>query len=180
MIDRYYEKYSQNLKMVLFENQKDIDLIGNERFKGHDAHFLLEEMNQHHIKNKFNEEYSKEKKEMEEIDKILSNPDCELTSEQREFLIRKRDAFEERIELTPLPVVHRKSFETSDIKKSEILNKAQRSAVIMRRYEYEMNFKRSKAKKNVPKGIFYFVYFFSSFFSFMKEKKSFLINLIRS
>jgi len=152
MIDHYYEKYTKNLKQILIENKKDIDLIGNERFKGHDASYLLDEMNNHNIKNKFNEEYLQEAEEMAEIDKILNNPDCELTKEQREYLIRKRQSFEENIELTPLPIVHRKSLENADANKIEILNKAQRSAVIMRRYEYEMNMKKNKNKKKTIKS----------------------------
>ncbi len=137
-----------------------MDFIGNERFKGQDANYLLEEMENKSIFNKFNDAYKVEEDELEAIQKVLSDPHSNLTQEQKDFLAVKTRNYKERIELTPLPVAHnRKSIQDGDVKKVDNFNKAQRSAVVMRRFEYELRMKKNMgrvSKINKSKAEIYF------------------------
>lgn len=144
---RFYEKFSENVKKVLINNKEDVQLIGNERFKGQDVDYYLDEMINKRIYNKFSEGYDQDKAEYEQIGQILSDPKCELNKEQIRYLLNKRKIYEEKIELTPLPIIHRNSIDNQDPRKNEMLNKAQRAAVLMRRYEYERKKKKLKISK---------------------------------
>jgi hypothetical protein len=90
------------------------------------------------IYHKFNDAYTNDQEEMEAIQRELYDPNSNLTHEQKEFLAVKRRNYQESIELTPLPIAHRKIMQNADLKKIESYNKAQRSAVVMRRFVYEM------------------------------------------
>jgi len=144
---RFYEKYSQNLKEVLLENKNDIYLIGNERFRDQDVNYLINEMENKHLHNKFNEDYKIEKEEFKLIEKILTDPNSNLTPEQKKYLIEKSQKYQVGVELTPLPVASMRSKESSDIHQKENLKKAERSAIIMRRFEYEKGMKKINFEK---------------------------------
>ena len=141
-LNNLYEKYSKNYQQVV-ESMKDVDFIGNERFKGHDANYVLHELNNNNIRH---ENQLDGLKEVKEIDKILNNPECSLTNEQRDYLINKKNRFKEEIDLTPLPIKIKS--EKMEKTKEDELNKAQRSAVIMRRFEYELKMKGRKSKRS--------------------------------
>ncbi len=146
---RFYEKYSQNVQNVLKENKEDMDLIGNQRFKGdtHKIDYFLDEVENNNLNNKFYEKFNNGQEEKEQIELILNNPNIELTQEQRDILTIKRRNYQDKIELTPLPIAKRKKLDKNDVQKEEKFNKAQRSAVVMRRFEYEMRMKRLKFEK---------------------------------
>ena len=57
----------------------------------------------------------------------------------------KKNRFKEDIDLTPLPVKIKN--EKMEKAKEDELNKIQRSAVIMRRFEYELKMKSRKSKR---------------------------------
>lgn len=142
MFKRFYDKFSDKLDNYYHQHTDDksnIDLIGNHRFSHLTVQDFLKEKDKTPVYNKFNPQFEKDLENLNFLNQVINkNENPELVKIYRD---RKMEIMN-KIELTPLPVVkkHLSKDEQSEVKKVE------RSAVIMRRYEYEMNLQKRKTQ----------------------------------
>ena len=117
LFSRFYQKFSDNVEKCL-EKDDEIKFIGNHRFNNNPNSLkeYLDEKHKGKIYNKFNEQYQKDKKDLELLDKSLDELEKadEITDNQAEILEKKKNLRDKRcdmlnkIELTPLPIVKKK------------------------------------------------------------------------
>lgn len=171
LFGRFYEKYSHNLDSFLQENKNEkVQFIGNSRFNQVEVNDYLEEKHKGNIYNRFNPQY---KKDMEDLQHAALDMEIGLDGKdftqitnrsstvfhehhgqmdpneekelKRKYMEKKMEMME-KIELTPLPQKKLKK-DTMDIITKEKFTKVERTAVQMRRFEYEFNLMKSRKTK---------------------------------
>jgi hypothetical protein len=159
LFNRFYDKFSNNVEQYLVNKKDDVKLIGNHRFSQVNVNEYLEEKQKGNIYNRFNQKYKDDHTYLDNINKNIEFVNYQVQTfggdgeekivengvELKRKFVDKQIEILNKIELTPLPVKVKKNNKD----KAE-LDKVERSAVIMRRMEYEFNLAK---RKSLLKGV---------------------------
>jgi hypothetical protein len=153
---RFYDKFSHNVEDYLNEKNENepesdncVELIGNQRFNHSSVQIFLDEKHNGKIYNEFNPKFEEDLEKLKELNNDankLKNESFHKSREDSKEAIAARRSYQNKkiemlnkIELTPLPIKKKHGDD-----KDKVI-KAERTAVIMRRFEYEMNLHKRKS-----------------------------------